>query len=75
MKLPRYCVVGNMPVRAVRTKWWRMDVQALNRDTGEFERAMQFLTAVVHGGSEVDFVTESEFEQAVSKFRSQLKKA
>jgi hypothetical protein len=44
MDLPRYCIVGARPVKAIETEDGGMDILAYDWSTGEFARHMEFLT-------------------------------
>lgn len=71
MKLPLYCIVGDRPVKAIETEDGGMDVLAYDWDTGEFKRAMQYLSKITIGDGEIDYVSESEFEQYVEQMRQE----
>ncbi|HBB34266.1 MAG TPA: hypothetical protein DDZ80_27430 [Cyanobacteria bacterium UBA8803] len=71
MKLPLYCIVGERPVKAIETEDGGMDVLAYDWDTGEFKRAMQYLSKITVGDGEIDYVSEQEFEQYVEQLRQQ----
>lgn len=71
MDLPLYCIVGDRPVKAIETEDGGMDVLAYEWDTGEFKRAMQYLSKITLGDGEIDYVSEEEFEQYVEKLRQQ----
>ncbi|MBD1838855.1 hypothetical protein H6F78_18135 [Coleofasciculus sp. FACHB-64] len=71
MDLPLYCIVGDRPVKAIETEDGGMDVLAYEWDTGEFKRAMQYLSKITLGDGEIDYVSEQEFEQYVEKLRQQ----
>ncbi|MBD2740011.1 hypothetical protein [Coleofasciculus sp. FACHB-1120] len=71
MDLPIYCIVGDRPVKAIETEDGGMDVLAYEWDTGEFKRAMQYLSKITLGDGEIDYLSEKEFEQYVEKLRQQ----
>lgn len=71
MNLPLYCIVGERPVKAIETEDGGMDVLAYDWDTGEFKRAMQYLSKITVGDGEIDYVSENEFEQYVEQLRQQ----
>lgn len=71
MNLPLYCIVGDRPVKAIETEDGGMDVLAYDWDTGEFKRAMQYLSKITLGDGEIDYVSEQEFEQYVEQLRQQ----
>ncbi|MBI5497835.1 MAG: hypothetical protein HY904_22700 [Deltaproteobacteria bacterium] len=68
----RYFVVGDRPVRTVATPGGGMDVEALDWATGEFVRAMQYLTRVSFPDGEVDEVDAAEFNTRVQRVRAGL---
>ena len=75
MELPRYCIVGDRPVKAVATDDGGMDILAFDWKTGEFVREMDYLSQVVMSqGGEVDVVTKEEFDKKVATLRAKLKK-
>lgn len=71
MNLPLYCIVGDRPVKAIETEDGGMDVLAYDWDTGEFKRAMQYLSKITVGDGEIDYVSENEFGQYVEQLRQQ----
>jgi|JI8StandDraft_1071087.scaffolds.fasta_scaffold183564_2 hypothetical protein len=75
MKRPAYFIIGIRPVKAIDTYDGGMTVLAFNWQTGEFERALEYLDRVYldqHG--DVEKVTEQEFERQVEELRAKLKK-
>ncbi|MFN3201563.1 MAG: hypothetical protein ACE366_24385 [Bradymonadia bacterium] len=72
MQLPRFCIVGARPVKAIRTPEGGMDVLAYDWQTGEFKREMNYMTRVVAPDEEVDVVSEAEFDAAVKALRARL---
>jgi len=70
--LPRYCIVGERPVKAIETEDGGMDVQGYDWKTGDFVRAMNHLTDVMMPDGEVEVVTEAVFEAHVQRLRAQL---
>lgn len=61
--LPRYYIVNDRPVRFIPTGDGGMDIEALNIRTGEFERAMEYLTKVMEPFADVDTVSEEELDR------------
>jgi hypothetical protein len=72
MKLPCYCIVGDRPVKAIPTTDGGMDILAYNWTTGEFERDITYLTRIVMGDHEVNYVSEQTFNQQVSELKSRF---
>lgn len=73
MDLPRYCIVGARPVKAIETEDGGMDVLAYDWSTGEFTRDMGYLTRVSLPDEEVEIVSPDEFEAYVAKLRAKLR--
>ncbi|MBM4375538.1 MAG: hypothetical protein FJ095_10670 [Deltaproteobacteria bacterium] len=70
LKLPIYGLVGDRPVKAVRTPDGGMEVLAFDWKTGELERDMSYTHTLVHPLDEdVDVVDEAEFERRVHALR------
>lgn len=63
MDLPIYCLVGIRPVKLIATESGGTDVLAYDWQTGTFQREMQYLTRVLMGDGEIDYLSEAEFEQ------------
>ena len=61
MKLPRYFIVGDRPVKFVATAAGGMDVLAWDWEFRKFTRHMEYLTSCSHGTPEVDEVEETQF--------------
>jgi len=72
LTLPLYCIVGRRPVMAVETAEGGMDIQAFNWQTGEFDRDMSYLTAIMFGDDDTDHVEEAEFFERVEALRKEL---
>ena len=72
LTLPRYCIVGARPVRALATQDGGMTVEALDWKTGAFVRALEYTERIIMGYGEVDYVTEAEFHAAVAAIRARL---
>lgn len=70
MELPRYFRVGDRPVKFVATPDGGMDVLALDWDTGQFVRAMQYLTRCMEGDVEVDELEEAEWLEHLKKMKA-----
>jgi len=73
VKLPRYCIVGARPVKAVATPDGGMDVLAYDWETGELKREMSYLVRVTSPDVEVELVSEAEFERRVGELRASRK--
>jgi len=74
MDLPRYFRVGDRPVKFISTPDGGMDVVAFDWKSGQFVRAMEYLTRCSMGDPEIDDMEEAEFEEYVKELRSKLKK-
>jgi hypothetical protein len=68
--LPRFCIVGARPVKAIRTEDGGMDVLAYDWETGELRRDMSYVDRVLMPDVEVDIVSEEEFERQVAALRA-----
>ncbi len=64
--LPRYFSVNGNLVRFVRTPGGGLDVQAWDPNHG-FVRRMEFWAAVFKPGADVEELTESQFNEAISQ--------
>ncbi len=73
MDLPRYCIVGARPVKAIETEDGGMDILAYDWSTGEFARHMEFLTRVCLPDEEVEVVSQEQFDAQVAELRARLK--
>ena len=75
MELPIYAIVGDRPVKAIQTTTGGMDVLALDWQTGEFKRAIEYTnTLVAPMDEDVEFVSEIEFNTKVEQLRKEIKK-
>lgn len=72
MKTPQYFIVGDRPVRFIRTEEDRLTCQAYQWKTGEFKRDMSYLTRCTQGEGDIDEVSEAEFEAKVKSLRQKL---
>jgi hypothetical protein len=70
--LPRYCLVGARPVRALPTPDGGMTVEALDWKTGEFLRDLSWTERILGGHGEVDYLTEGEFAWEVARIRARI---
>ncbi len=68
----RYYAVNDRPVKFVPTPDGGLDILALNMRTGEFERAMQYLSKVSDPFADVDELDEADFEARVAEIRAGL---
>jgi len=73
MDLPRYCIVGARPVKAIETEDGGMDILAYDWSTGEFVRHMEYLTRVCLPNEEVEVVSQQEFDAHVAKLHARRK--
>lgn len=75
MKLPRYFIVGDRPVKAVPTADGGMDLLAFDWDSGELIREMGYLTRVMlPGDPEVDEVSREQFERKLAELKARLRR-
>jgi hypothetical protein len=68
----KYYLVNDRPVRFILTPEGSMDVQALNMRTGEFERAMEYLSKIMAPFADVDSISETDFNVRVTQVRKNL---
>ena len=68
----RHYIVGARPVKTVSVPGGGLDVQAFDWATGDFVRAMEYLTRVSFGDPEVDEVSAERFESEVRALRAEL---
>jgi hypothetical protein len=71
--LPRYCIIGARPVKAVETADGGMDILAYDWSTGEFAREMGYLTRVSLPDEEVDLVSREQFDAYIAELRARLR--
>ncbi|MGC4120068.1 MAG: hypothetical protein QM765_36910 [Myxococcales bacterium] len=74
MDLPCYFIVGERPVKFVRTPEGGMEVLAFDWGTGEFVREMSYLSRCLLGKGEIDVVSEAEFEARAAELRARLRR-
>jgi hypothetical protein len=72
MQLPAFFIVGSRPVKAVAVQGKGMDILALDWDTAEFTRHMEYLTRIALPDGEVDEVTLEEFDRRVAEIRESV---
>ena len=68
--LSGYFIVGERPVKVVKTGDHAIDVLAYDWATGEFARDASYLSKVTFGVGEVEKVTREEFEAEVERLRA-----
>lgn len=74
MKLPRYFLVGDRPVKAVATPEGGLDLLAWEWKTGAFVREMWYLTRVMMGTDpEVDEIDAAAFDAQCARLRARLR--
>jgi hypothetical protein len=71
MDLPRFCIVGARPVKAVPTPDGGMDVLAYDWQTGDFKRDMSYVERIALPDEEVDIVSEEDFNRRVEELRAE----
>jgi hypothetical protein len=67
LELPIFAIVGARPVTLLRTDNGGVDCLALDWETGELVRNMNYLSRVVAGDTEVDYVSEADFRAAIDR--------
>lgn len=71
IELPVFCLVGARPVKAVKTEEGGADILALDWETGELTRNMDYLRNVLWGEGDVEYLEEEQFDQAVEAIRQE----
>lgn len=71
MELPRYAIIGCRPVKALRTLDGGMTIRALNWATMKFEKNMNYLTQMMFGYGNIEFVTKEEFDKNVEALQGE----
>lgn len=75
MVLPKYYIVGERPVKMVKTEDNGLGVYAYDWETGDFVLDMKYLFRLLKASShELEEVTEEKFNEEVEKKRLYLKK-
>jgi hypothetical protein len=69
-----YYIVGIRPVKMVPNEEGGLGIFAYNWQTGEFDRAMEYLTQIHFGKGDIEKVSEEDFEKQVEELRAKLKK-
>jgi hypothetical protein len=69
-KLPRYFAVNDLPVKFVETPDGGMDVLAWDWKANDFVRHLEYLDAVMKPASDVQELTESEFNALADTTRA-----
>lgn len=69
-KLPRYFAVNDLPVKFVETDDGGMDVLAWDWQARDFVRHLEYLDAVMRPASDVQELSESEFNALVARTRA-----
>jgi hypothetical protein len=72
--LPRYYIVGERPVKMIRTEAGGLGAYALNWTTGEFVLAMKYLAEIYKiERDDVERIPEEEFNRKVEELRKKIK--
>jgi hypothetical protein len=71
MDLPMYCIVGRRPVKLIKTETGGTDVLAYSWETREFQREMSYLTTILMGEGDIDYVSEQEFNQFITQLQTE----
>ena len=71
LKCPVYCIINGTAVKAVRTKFFRLDVLRYCPESDEFKRDMHFLEHIYFPTGtkalDTDIVSKKEFDAYVAK--------
>ncbi|WP_428268293.1 hypothetical protein [Haliangium sp.] len=68
MELPLYCVLGELPVKVVATPDDGMEALVYRRETGGFERSLDYLDVILDGTApELHYLSADEFEQYLAQ--------
>ena len=69
--LPRYFIVGERPVKVLRTRDGGVQLLAYDWTSGDFTSDPSYMSRIFFGdGSDVDEVAESDFEAQVEQLKS-----
>lgn len=72
MKEPKYCVVGNRPVKTIPNKEGGLGIYAMNWNTGEFKRHPEYMSQIYFGTmDDVEELSEKEFNTYVEKLKKE----
>ena len=73
MKCPVYCIINGKAVKAVRTKFFRIEILRYCSKTDEFKRDMQYLEHIYFPTGtkalDTDIVSKEEFDEYVAQLR------
>jgi hypothetical protein len=67
---PSYWKYHGRPVRVLRTEDGGMTVERLDPETGEWERRLGILSAILGGDPDADELTEEDFDRWLAALRS-----
>lgn len=73
MSLPKFFAVNDRPAKVVDLPDGGIDVMVLNMRTGEWERDFSYLTKFIMHSTDVDLLTEEEFNAAVKAIRDHIR--
>lgn len=71
MDLPRYFIVGNRPVKFVKTEDGGMSVQVFDWSNGNFVRNLNYLLEAIYS-DETEEVTKEQFLSHVDSLRKSI---
>lgn len=73
MKCPVYCIINGKAVKAVRSKFFRLEILRYCPESDEFIRDMQYLEHIYFPTEtkvlDTDFVSKEEFDAYVAQLR------
>ncbi len=72
-KLPRYFAVNDLPVKFVETPDGGMDVLAWDWQANDFVRHLEYIDAVMRPASDVQELSESEFDTLTEETRERAR--
>lgn len=70
LPVPSYWRYHGRPVRIVRTEDGGMTVERLDPETGEWERRLGILSAILGGDPDADELTDEDFDRWLAALRS-----
>jgi hypothetical protein len=77
MKCPVYCIINGKAVKAVRSKFFRIDILRYCPESDEFKRDMQYFEHIYFPTEtkafDTDLVTKEEFDAYVAQLRKNSK--
>jgi len=78
MKCPVYCIINGKAVKAVRSKFFRLEILSYCPESDEFKLDMQYMEHLYFPTEtkalDTDIITKKEFEEYVDQIRKNYKK-